>query len=319
MAPGPAKDMALLTFARLAEAEAGVHGVEVDHVHFHEVGAVDSIVDIVGVSLAFAERGAPRTVSSPVPLGGGFVQTEHGRLPVPAPATIALLSGVPVYTGDVEAELTTPTGAALLVAMTDTFGRMPRMIPDGVGYGAGDREFEEAPNLLRIVTGTALSDERGDTVVVISAHVDDMNPQFYEPVVDRLFELGALDVTLTPTIMKKGRPAVVLTVICEREHRDVMTSLMLSDTTTIGLRFHEEQRIKHTRRIETLHTQYGDIRVKIAENGHGIITNIHPEYDDIKSAALKYRVSPTQVSRHVMVCAEQMLQSEDNKERDTNG
>jgi len=319
MAQGPARDMALFTFARLAEAEAGVHGQEVDHVHFHEVGAVDSIVDIVGVSLAFTHQRASRVVSSPVPLGRGFVQTEHGTLPIPAPATIALLSGVPVYPGTVEAELTTPTGAALLLAMSDTFGPYPRMIPEGVGYGAGDREFREVPNLLRIVTGKTESKDFGDDIVVISAHIDDMNPQFYEPVVDRLFKSGALDVTLTPIIMKKGRPAILMTIICTKEHRDMMTSLVLSDTTSIGLRFHEERRVKYDRRVETLQTQYGEIRVKIAENTDGVIMNIHPEYEDIKNAAIRNRVSPTHVYRHVMVHTEHMFQPEKINERDTSG
>lgn len=319
MASGPARDMTLQTFARLAEAEAAVHGVEVDRVHFHEVGAVDSIVDIVGVSLAFTHQKASRVVSSPVPLGSGFVQTEHGRLPIPAPATISLLSGVPVYSGAVEEELTTPTGAALLVTMADAFGPYPRMIPDGIGYGAGDREFKEVPNLLRIVTGKTASHEFGDDIVVISAHIDDMNPQFYEPVVDRLFESGALDVTLTPMIMKKGRPGILMTVVCAKEHRDVMTSLVLSDTTTIGLRYHEEHRMKHDRRIETLHTQFGEIRVKIAESSDGVITNIHPEYDDLKKAALRHNVAPTQIYRHVMMHAEHFLQSKDTHKRDTNG
>lgn len=312
MTPGPARDMALLTFARLAEAEAGVHGVEVDRVHFHEVGAVDSIVDIVGVSLAVTEKGASRVVSSPVPLGSGFVETKHGKLPVPAPATIALLSGVPVYAGDIEMELTTPTGAALLTVMADTFGPYPQMIPDGVGYGAGDREYDGAPNLLRIVAGRLISKSFGDHVVVISAHIDDMNPQFYEPVVDRLFDSGALDVTLTPVIMKKGRPAILLTVICPEEHRDRISSLVLSDTTTIGLRFHEERRIKLDRRIETIQTQFGAIRVKLAENSDGVITNVHPEYDDIKSAAGKYGVSPNSIYRHVMAHVERTILSGNN-------
>jgi uncharacterized protein (TIGR00299 family) protein len=314
MAPGPAKDMALFTFARLAEAEAEVHGVDVDRVHFHEVGGVDSIVDIVGVSLAFTEQGASRVVSSPVPLGRGFVDTEHGRLPVPAPATIALLSGVPVYAGDIEMELTTPTGAALLAVMADAFGTYPRMIPDGIGYGAGDREYEGAPNLLRIVAGRSLSEPFEDQVVVISAHIDDMNPQFYEPVVDRLFDAGALDVTITPTIMKKGRPATLLTVICTEEQRDEIASLVLSDTTTIGLRFHEERRIKLDRRIETIRTQFGEIRVKLAENGDGVVTHVHPEYEDIKNAAGKYGVSPNSIYRHVMAHAERTLLSGDKSE-----
>jgi uncharacterized protein (TIGR00299 family) protein len=317
MTPGPARDMALLTFARLAEAEAGVHGVDVDHVHFHEVGAVDSIVDIVGVSLAVTWHAAARIVSSPIPLGSGFVRTKHGKLPVPAPATISLLSGVPVYAGDIRAELTTPTGAALLSVMADSFGSYPRMTPDRIGYGAGDREFEEAPNLLRIVTGRAVSQSFGDSVVVISAHIDDMNPQFFEPVVERLFEAGALDVTMTPIIMKKGRPATLLTIICNEECRDELSSIVLSDTTTIGLRFHREQRAKLDRRIETIDTKYGSIRVKIAENTDGEMTHVHPEYDDVKNAASKHRVSPNSIYRHVIVQAERIFQLEKNSEHDS--
>jgi pyridinium-3,5-bisthiocarboxylic acid mononucleotide nickel chelatase len=285
MSPGYARDTALKIFGLLAHAEGRVHGRNADHVHFHEVGAVDSIVDIVGAAVGLAALEPIRVVSSPLPMGRGFVTTRHGVLPLPAPATVELLSGVPVSDAGIEEELVTPTGAAIVKTVATSFSGIPPMIIERSGYGAGDRQFPDRPNLLRLIIGRPSAEAVADEVEVITTHIDDMNPQFYEYVMDRLFALGALDAVLMPVIMKKGRPATALVVIAPVSGCATIIDAILSETTSIGLRVHRERRVKLERRLETVKTQLGEIRVKFTLGESGEVTGAYPEYEDVRAAA----------------------------------
>jgi len=291
MSPGNARDTALKIFELLAQAEGRVHGREADHVHFHEVGAADSIVDIVGAAVGLAALGSVRVVSSPLPLGRGFVTTRHGVLPLPAPATVELLSGVPVIDAGIEEELVTPTGAALVKAAAASFSRLPPMIIERTGYCAGDRELPDRPNLLRLIIGRPSVSIVGDEVEVITTHIDDMNPQLYEYVIQRLFTLGALDVALTPVIMKKGRPAISLMAIAPVSEAGSIINAVLTETTSIGLRVHRERRVKLTRRLETVQTELGAVRVKCTFDEAGKPAGAYPEYEDVREAAERHHLS----------------------------
>lgn len=288
MNQGYARDTALGIFGLLARAEGKVHGRDADHVHFHEVGAVDSIVDIVGAAVGLAAFAPARVVSSPLPMGRGFVRTRHGVLPLPAPATVELLSGVPVVDAGIDEELVTPTGAAIVKAVATSFSGIPPMIVERSGYGAGDREFPDRPNLLRLIIGKDAGPAVGDEVEIITTHIDDMNPQFYEHVMDRLFALGALDVVLTPIIMKKGRPGTALTALVPVPDGGTIIDAILSETTSIGLRVHRERRIKLDRRLETANTRLGPIRVKLTLDPSGKVADAYPEYEDVRAAAERH-------------------------------
>jgi hypothetical protein len=291
MSPGRARETALGIFELLARAEGRVHGRDAEHVHFHEVGAVDSIVDIVGAAMGFEAIGPARVFCSPLPLGRGFVTTRHGVLPLPAPATTELLSGVPVVDAGVNEELVTPTGAAIVKAVVESFSGIPAMVIERSGYGAGDRELPDRPNLLRLIVGRSANPAVGDEVEVITTNIDDMNPQFYDYVIDRLFVLGALDVTLTPVIMKKGRPATALTVIAPVSEGEKIIDVILSETTSIGIRIHRERRVKLDRRLETVQTELGAIRVKFTIDRAGEPAGAYPEYEDVREAAARHHLS----------------------------
>lgn len=312
MTPGTGKDIALEVFAILAEAEAKVHGIDTEDVHFHEVGAVDSIVDIVGAGLGLGSLGPTKFISGPVPLGSGFVETRHGKLPVPAPATVELLKGIPVRRTGVLGELVTPTGAAVLKAVVDDFGGIPDMVVEGIGYGAGDRVFKyengesAPPNLLRLILGAegsaALRNTyQEDEIVVITTNIDDMNPQFYEPLTERLFEAGALDVTLTPLIMKKGRPGTELTVMVEPKDCLEMTGIVLSESTSSGVRYRWERRLKLKRWIEEVRTSFGPVKVKFTADMDNKLFGAHPEYEDIKAISKKTGIPINEVYRLVII------------------
>jgi uncharacterized protein (TIGR00299 family) protein len=291
MSPGYARDTALAIFGLLAQAEGRVHGHAADHVHFHEVGAVDSIVDIIGAALGLAALGSIQVISSPLPLGRGFVTTRHGVLPLPAPATIELLSDVPVVDAGIEQELVTPTGAAIIKAVVTSFSGIPPMVFERSGYGAGNRELPDRPNLLRLIIGRPTTGAIiGDEVEVITTHIDDMNPQLYDYVMDRLFALGALDVVLTPVIMKKTRPATSLVVIAPVSEAATIISAVLSETTSIGLRVHRERRVKLDRRLETVQTQLGAVRVKFTFDESGKAAGAYPEYEDVRQAAARHHL-----------------------------
>lgn len=276
------KDRATRLFQRLAEAEAAVHGTEPEHVHFHEVGAVDSIVDVVGGVIGLAWLKADRFVASPLNVGSGTVTMEHGVFPVPPPATARLVSGAPVY-GAGEGELLTPTGALLVTGHATTYGPLPLMRPEHVGHGAGSRETVGRPNVLRLVVGEegAASAER---VLVIEAELDDMSPQLFGPLIDRLLDAGALDAYLTPIQMKKGRPGILVTALAPPARREAIEGVLFSETTTLGVRRQEWERTVLDREIVPVETPYGTIGVKVARRA-GRAVNAQPEFDDCQRAA----------------------------------
>ncbi|MGD0058300.1 MAG: nickel pincer cofactor biosynthesis protein LarC [Verrucomicrobiia bacterium] len=287
------KERAQRVFRRIGEAEANIHGISLGKVHFHEIGAVDSIVDIVGACIAVEALGVNEIQASPPRLGSGFVETAHGRFPVPAPATLELLKGIPVQSSSDPVELVTPTGAALLAEFCAKFGPMPAMSIEKIGYGAGSRDLDKAPNVLRAVLGQSAGDNRryteADTVAVIETNIDDMNPQLFGDVMEQVLAAGALDVFLTPVQMKKNRPGTLLTVLCERNSVDALAELLLTHTTSFGVRVHEAQRRKLAREMVTVKTKFGDIEVKIGRLG-GKIVQRSPEFDSCQQAAARCSV-----------------------------
>lgn len=294
------KEIALNVFRVIADAEAEAHAVPVEKVHFHEVGAVDSIVDVVGAGVGFVELGIREVYSSPVNVGSGTVKTDHGILPVPAPATAHILRGVPTYADGPQVELATPTGAAILKAMAKSFGSQPAMNVTAVGMGAGERDFPNRPNVLRLFLGekssSALLDER---LVELSTNIDDMNPQVYPLVAEKLFTAGALDVTFIPVVMKKGRPATLIEVLCAPDKLEEAQRILFTQTTTLGIRIREVARVSLPRHIKKVTTEYGEIEVKVAElPGGGVKTA--PEYESVKKAAEKNGVTFDVVYRAVL-------------------
>jgi len=286
------KEKAGAIFTRLAEAEAKVHGVSVEEVHFHEVGGVDAIVDIVGSVVGLKLLGIEEVYSSPLHLGRGFVECAHGTLPVPSPATLELVKGVPVYGWDIEAELVTPTGAAIITTLAKGFGSPPPMHVEQVGCGAGHRELP-IPNLLRLLIATSPQQPgeglEEDSVLLLETNIDDMNPEFYEHVMDRLFQRGALDVFLTPIQMKRNRPAVMLSVIVGQGEVDGVLGVIFEETTTLGVRMQEVRRKKLERESILVNTCYGPIRVKVARLG-SVIKNVSPEYEECRRIAEQWGV-----------------------------
>ncbi len=281
--PSKVQEAAIAVFRNLAQAEAHIHQTDIQSLHFHEVGAVDAILDIVGTCLLLEQLGVDQVVASPLPMGRGFVDCMHGRIPLPAPAVVELTKGIPTYGVDVEAELVTPTGAALLTTLATNFGPQPLMRVTASGYGAGTRELPDRPNLLRVLIGE-VEEPRGETIAVVETNIDDLSPQFYESVMERLFTAGALDVYTQPILMKKNRPAVLLTVLCPPELVDRMASLLFEQTTTLGVRTCNVQRRCMARDWVQVDTIYGKIRVKVARWGNAVAKAM-PEYDDVKKAA----------------------------------
>jgi len=271
-------------FRTLFEAEARVHAEPLYRIHLHELSSVDCIVDVFGTLIGLSLLGIDGVYSSSVNLGGGVVQTAHGILPVPAPATAEILKNARVYSSDVSFELTTPTGAAILKAVANGFGGMPCFRYEKVGVGAGNRDIEGRPNVLRIFIGEQAEDFSGDTVTVIETNIDDMNPQIYEYVIDELFSKGALDVWLTQMIMKKTRPSVKLSVLCNRERRDELIGIILKETTSLGVRYFETQRVTMNREIHEISSKYGTVRIKTSQLGRSLVKNT-PEFEDCKKIA----------------------------------
>ncbi|MDR3569969.1 MAG: nickel pincer cofactor biosynthesis protein LarC [Syntrophobacteraceae bacterium] len=298
------KQKSLEIFRRLAEAEAKVHRTSVDHIHFHEVGAMDAIIDVVGGVAGLAAMGIERVYCSPLHVGSGTVECAHGILPVPAPATAELIKGKPFYSTGVLGELLTPTGAAILTTLSSGFGPFPAMTMEQIGYGAGTSE-PDIPNLLRVFIGEAGEDLLGyekEQIVVIETNIDDMNPQLYDYLISGALDLGALDVYLTPVQMKKNRPGTLVTVTCLPQLMHRLSEFILRETTTIGLRWRLESRIKARRSIREILTQYGPIQGKVAESDNGII-NISPEYDDCKRIAREKNVPLKEVMDAARVAA----------------
>lgn len=283
--PDAVRARARAVFLRLAEAEAEVHGSTVAKVHFHEVGAVDAIVDITGALLGLDALGVTSVSASALPLGGGFVDSEHGRIPVPAPATALLLRGAPVYGGPVEAELVTPTGAALLMTLVTSWGDPPAFRLSAVGTGAGTREFPAHPNVLRLLLGEragSIAVER--TVAVLETAIDDDNPQYVTAALQQLLALGALDAMVAPVTMKKGRSGLWLVVVCEPADARRLAEAVLRETSTLGVRIREERRIELPRRTLEVETRYGTVRVKAAVLPGGT-ERVMPEFESVLEVA----------------------------------
>ena len=289
--PDAARELAQRMFHRLAVAEAAVHGRDVEQVTFHEVGAVDSVVDIAGTALAITMLGVDRSFASPVPTGMGMMRSDHGAMPIPAPAVVELLRGAPVFSKGVPVELTTPTGAAILATVAEGYGELPPMHIEAVGYGAGERSLE-FPNVLRVLIGEAAdakveSASDGDGVsheVVLETNVDDLNPELYAYVLERLFDEGAQDAWLTPILMKKGRPAVAVSVLCSAQQQDAMREVLYRETGTLGVRASLVAKRMLERTVLDVATSWGPIRVKVGFLDGRPVT-ISPEYEDCAQAA----------------------------------
>jgi len=302
------KKQGLNIFKRIFKAEARVHGETLYTVHLHELGAIDCIVDIFGALIGLDMLGIEKIYASPINLGNGFIKTEHGMLPVPAPATAEILKNTPIYSLSGPFELTTPTGAAIIKELSAGFGNIPVMEIEKTGIGAGNRDFRDRPNILRIFAGKAIESHlpqkrRGrnisdETITIIETNIDDMNPQLYEYVMERLFKTGALDVFLTQIIMKKGRPGVKLTVLCNEQKRGLLSDIILEETTTIGLRYHKLERKVLHREIKKIDTEFGKVRVKVAKSGTDIIKTT-PEYEDCKRIAKKLKIPLIEVMRKI--------------------
>lgn len=291
------KETSSHVFERLAAAEGKVHGVESREVHFHEVGGVDAIVDIVGAVAGLELLGVTQVRSSALKLGSGFVECSHGRLPVPVPGVLELCRGVPIERGDVQAELVTPTGAAIITTLSGSFGPPPPMRLDRIGYGAGDRDTPGLPNLLRLEIGDTVAAAEEDGSVLIETNIDDMTPEIYGYVMDRLFAEGAKDVYLTQVMMKKGRPGILVSVLGAPVDVHRLCGVLLGETTTIGVRIQEVKRIKAARVASTVTTPLGELRVKIAEvDGRRRVT---PEYEDCARVAREKAVPILEVYRAV--------------------
>ena len=281
-----AKSMSI--FESLAQAEGHIHNLPPEKVHFHEVGAVDSIIDIVGTVFALETLGIERLVVSPLPLGSGFINIAHGRIPVPAPATLGLLKGVPVTNSGVRQEMVTPTGAALATGLAASFGAMPPMVVQTVGYGVGSRELTDRPNLLRIIIGHETDDDQTDTVIVLETNLDDMRPEGLGYLMERLFQAKALDVVFLPAQMKKNRPGVQVQVVARPDHKDRLVKIMVQETTTLGIRFRYSQRIVLARSNEKIESPWGKIGVKRIIQDE--VARLVPEYDVCREIALKHNL-----------------------------
>jgi uncharacterized protein (TIGR00299 family) protein len=279
-----ARARAVRMFERLAEAEAAIHGTTMEKVHLHEVGAVDSIIDIVGTVFAMEWLGAERVVVSPVNVGGGMVKTAHGVFPVPAPATVRLLGSAPQYSSGAQLELLTPTGALILTEYAEAFGPMPAIRVERVGYGAGDRDLPETPNVVRVFVGEADARAAAASVVVMACEIDDMNPQIFGAVMDRLYQAGALEVFYQPVQMKKNRPGTLMTIVSRPEQQDLLADLVFRETTTIGIRWQQMSRLCLDRELVPVETPLGVVRFKVARRD-GQVMNAQPEFDDMARIA----------------------------------
>jgi uncharacterized protein (TIGR00299 family) protein len=293
----PVRERASAIFQKLGEAEAYVHDAPIEKVHFHEVGAVDAIVDIVGACIGFHALGIERFACSPLNVGGGTAKMAHGVLPVPAPATARLLQGAPTFSNGVQRELVTPTGAAIVATLCDSFGPQPPMTVSAIGYGAGTTDLEGQPNVVRIMIGEAAEKSAAaldEEISIIEANLDDMNPQIYGYVLEKALSAGALDVYTTALQMKKNRPGTLLTILCRPEDAGKLMSLIFAETTTLGVRTHRAQRRALPREWVSVSTAYGDVRIKLSRsNGH--ILHAAPEYDDCRKLAVEKQVPLQQV------------------------
>jgi uncharacterized protein (TIGR00299 family) protein len=299
--PEKVTGQALKVFNRLAEVEGKVHNIPPDEVHFHEVGAVDAVIDIVGTCLGLDLLEVSDLACSPLNVGGGRVEAAHGTLPVPAPATAELLKDIPIYASGVEGELVTPTGAALVSTLASRFGPLPPMKVSWIGYGAGERDFPGHPNLARVFIGERMEASGGrpgapgdELVSIIEANVDDMSPQLYGHFLEQALAAGALDVTCSSTQMKKNRPGLTISILCDPDRSDALSQLLFEQTTTIGVRIHEARRKVLEREQVAVETPYGSVRMKVARR-EGKVVNAAPEFDDCQRLATEKSVPLKQV------------------------
>lgn len=303
------KNRSAAVFSRLGEAEARIHNISVEEVHFHEVGAIDAIVDIVGASIGFNLLGIEQFAASALHLGSGTVEMSHGRFPVPPPAVMELLRNRPVYSTEIEGELVTPTGAAIISTVCESFGPMPGMTIEAVGYGAGTREYPGFPNVLRIVIGETegVAIERSDEeLLMIETNIDDMSPQLFGHIMERALERGALECYFTPVQMKKNRPGVLLSLLCHPWQKDSLYSLLFQESTTIGVRSYSVSRRALERTVVCVETEYGPIDVKIARLG-GRVLNTMPEFEQCRAAAERAGVPVRDVERAALLSLDRDL------------
>jgi len=304
------KERSKRIFVRMGEAEAKVHDRELQAVQLHEVASIDTVVDVVGTLLGMKMLGIEEVTCSPLSLGKGWVECRHGWLPVPAPMTAELVRGVPVRSTNIEAELTTPTGAAIVTTLASHFGDMPLLRVQGVGYGAGEMKLG-VPNLLRVLVGEPVGQAEGyesERLVVLETNIDDMNPEFYEFIMERLLECGALDVFLTPIQMKKSRPGILLSVMARQDTAGKLLDILLDESTTLGVRIVEKQRFCLPRFSHRVETRFGEIRVKVAYRGDSVVRAV-PEYEDCKKVAYDHNVPISRVYAEVQKTCEDILMS----------
>ena len=309
------KKRAVKIFTNLARAEAKIHGIDVNKVHFHEVGAMDAIVDVVGACIGFEMLGIESFACSKIHVGSGFTQIAHGKYPIPPPAVAELLTNVPIYSTEIEGELITPTGAAIISTVCREFGRIPEMTVEKSAYGAGTREYKDFPNALRLIMGETenqlritnyeLQTETGN-LILLETNIDDLSPQIFGYVMERSFELGALDCWFTPIQMKKNRPATMVSILCEIEKREVLTELLYKETSTLGVRISQIERNYLPRETAKIETVFGSVDVKTAKY-NGAIVNAKPEYDQLREIALKSNKSLREVEREITVEMEKQI------------
>lgn len=287
-------------FLKIGQAEAKIHNQPLDKVHFHEISGVDTIIDVVGALIGLRLLGVEKIMASKLNVGSGFVEFSHGKFPVPAPATAEILKGTPIYSTDIEAEMVTPTGAAIITTISENFGEMPEIQVERIGYGAGRRDLSQ-PNVLRVFIGetTDASGFDRDTIIIMETNIDDMNPQLYDHLMESLLENGALDVYLTNIAMKKNRPAVQLTVLARPEDEEKLSRIIFKETTSIGLRIRKEKRRKLQREIKKINTRFGKVAFKISKLGDEIL-NMAPEYDDCKRIAREKKIPLKEVQRYLI-------------------
>lgn len=300
--PSKVKTNSIEIFKRIAKVEAQIHNTTIKKIHFHEVGGIDSIVDIVGGVWAIESLKLDKIYSSALNVGEGFVDCAHGRLPVPAPATLKILKGIPVFSTGVKTELTTPTGAAMIGFYADKFQSMPAMTISGDGYGAGSRIIPSMPNLLRVMVGE-MPVKGSDSLVMIETNIDDMNPEIFDAVMESLFNAGAHDVYFSSIIMKKNRPATKVSVLAEKKEREILSNILLKETTSFGVRFYEVDRLTLDREMQKLKTSYGVIKIKIGRLD-GETVQATPEFEDCRNAARKKKIPVKKVYDDILALAQ---------------
>jgi uncharacterized protein (TIGR00299 family) protein len=309
---GSVKSRALEIFRKLARAESKIHGIEVEKVHFHEVGAMDAIIDVVGACVGFEILGIEKFACSKIHVGSGFAKMAHGTFPVPPPAVAELLMGAPIYSTEIEGELITPTGAAIIATVCDEFGSLPEMIVERTAYGAGTREYKDFPNALRLILGEVESQEpRGESAAIetnrttdggrltmIETNLDDVSPEILGFVMEKAFDEGALDCWFTPIQMKKNRPATLVSILCQKEDKDKFVGLLVRETPTLGVRVSETERICLKREVKTIDTRFGEIPVKVARFG-GEIVNVKPEFETLREIARRENLPLREVEAEI--------------------